>query len=198
MQRVCLALAFALALPVLAACDGGGGCVIDSDCPDFTQVCLEQRCVARGTMLDGGRRDGGAAPDAGGEPDGGRDSGPMPMDDGGAGDASASDGGDGGGMPCADVTGAWTATVVTSCNSAMNGYAVTITTGAAVCEYVVASNDVATMPAIDGTFTLATDNSLAGVLNPGAGTAAIDCTGSWSGSTLTFVCGGCVLNLNRP
>lgn len=192
MQRVCLALLFALTLPALSACDGGGGCLVDSDCADFTQVCLAQQCVAAGTQPDAGGRDSGPEPDAG-EEDAGSDSG-TPVVDGGP-DASMPDGGT---PPCADVTGGWTATVVTAgaCGSAMNGYGVTITAGAAVCEFISTSNDLTAMPALDGTFTLAMDNSLAGTLSPGA-SGAVTCSGSLSGSTFTFVCGGCVMNLNR-
>lgn len=196
MQRACLALAFALALPALAACDGGGGCVIDSDCADFTQVCLEQRCVPRGTTLDAGRRDAGATPDAGGERDAGRDSGGA-TDDGGADDAGSVDAGDGGGIPCADVTGAWTVAFVTSCGAAMSGYGVTIGTGPGTCEFTAASNDAAGAPALDGTFTLASDGTHSGTLSPGGAVPAVECSGSLSDSTLTFVCDACVMNLNR-
>lgn len=197
MQRACLALAFAfVAAPVLSSCDGGGGCLIDSDCAtDLSQVCIAQRCVPAGTVPDAGRRDAGREPDAGTPRDAGRDSGPPVVDDGGP-DASVPDGG---AMPCSDATGAWTTTVVTapdSCGAAMSGYGVTITAGATVCEFTVSSNDIATMPALDGVFTLAMDNSLSGTLSPGTG-AAVACSGSLSGSTLTFVCGGCVMNLNR-
>lgn len=196
MQRACLALAYALALPALAACDGGGGCVIDSDCADFTQVCLEQRCVPRGTTIDASRIDAGATPDAGGERDAGRDSGPVPTEDAGDQDGGVED--DAGLAPCQDVTGAWSVSSILSppCGTAAAGHPATISAGAGVCEYTVTSDDLAGAPAIDGTFTLSMEDNLAGTLTPG-NDAAVECTGSLSGSTLTFLCGSCVMQLTR-
>ncbi len=195
MQRTCIALVFTILFgAALTACDGGAGCVIDSDCADFAQVCMEQRCVPVGTIGDAGRRDGGRDRDAEAPRDAGRDAG-MTTPDGGGEDASMSDGG---AMPCADATGAWSISFQTSCESAMVGYGVTIATGSVACEYVATSNDPTGAPAIDGTFTLAEDGSVSGSMTPGASPGGpTACTGTLSGTTLTFVCGSCVMNLTR-
>src|SRR5688572_5830186 len=86
---------------LLIACDGGGSCFIDSDCADFTNVCIDRTCVPAGTVT----RDAGRPRDAG--PPDEEDAGPF---DGGPFDGGPFDGGDAGPM-CTDVAGNWAITV---------------------------------------------------------------------------------------
>jgi hypothetical protein len=170
-------------LLALSGCDSSSGCLIDSDCADFTLVCIDSACVEPGNV----RRD--AAPpemDAGRRPDAG------PQDAGG--DA----GGDAGAPVCADVTGRWAITTITgTCGTAAAGFATDFAAASAACMYTATSADVALMPALDGTFTVNTDNTLGGSLNAG-GTGAMYCTGTVNAdATLTVVCGACTLGLTR-
>ncbi|HEY8430324.1 MAG TPA: hypothetical protein VIL20_18210, partial [Sandaracinaceae bacterium] len=75
------------------------------------------------------------------------------------------------------------------------GHTVTITAGAAACEFIAAPDDPSA-PAIEGTFTLDAAGSIAGTLNPG-GAGLVECTGTFGDSTLTFVCGECTVTLGR-
>jgi len=54
-----------------AGCGDDTECLLDSDCADLFQICLEDECVPRGTSLDGGPLDEGGVRDAGDS--GGRD-----------------------------------------------------------------------------------------------------------------------------
>ncbi len=186
----------------LGACGNGAECVIDSDCADFSQVCLEQKCVPPGTTLDGGgasdagpQADGGAKPDAGSSDAGATVDASMMSDAG-----PEPDGGpmpDGGAPMCTDITGAWAIStiLVTPCGSAMPGYAFSVSAGSSACEFTFASADGST-PSLDGTASLNASDQLSGSLSTG-GAAAVDCTGSLSGSQLTVSCGGCVMQAAR-
>lgn len=178
-----------LGVLALSGCGGGGGCIIDSDCADFTMVCIQQQCVPAGTVPDAGRRDAGVRPDGGVRQDAGPDSGTA-LDAGTSVDSGAA--------ACADVTGAWSVGTILAapCGSAATGYGLTIAAGASACELTATSNDPVSAPAIDGTFTLAADGNLTGTLSPG-NAGPTSCTGSLSGSTLTFVCGSCVIQVTR-
>jgi hypothetical protein len=106
-----------------------------------------------------------------------------------------------GGMPCSDVAGAWSVSNIlasSGCGTAAEGNAATISAGAAVCQFTVAS--VSTdMPAMDGTLTLdAGDDVVAAETSLGVGgEAPVSCSGSLTGDTLTFTCGSCVIQLGR-
>ncbi len=189
MRRLCLfAFLSSLALAVLSACGGGGGCVIDSDCPDLTQVCVARQCVPAGTVPDAGRRDAGPQADASTPRDGGQTA------DAGSTDAATADGAvdgstDGGGPACTDITGAWSVSAVLSapgtCGAAAAGYGMTVSVATSACDVTVASNDLS-LPALDGTITVAADNNLTGSLNPG-GAGVMACTGSISGTSITVL-----------
>jgi hypothetical protein len=195
---------------LVAGCDGGDGrpCIIDSDCPDFTQVCLDGTCQPAGALPEGGTggTDAGDAPeDAGTATDAGdaMDSGIAPMDagelDGAVADAEPP--GEGG-MPCSDVTGDWSVTNIlapSGCESLADGNAASISAGAAACEYAVSSVAVDT-PALDGTFVLDSDDLLVPgetSLQVGGSDTAQSCTGSLTGDVLTFTCGACVFQIGR-
>ena len=60
--------AWAVFVLAIAGCGDDQECALDTDC-DLFQICLAERCVARGTRVDGGGLD--AAPRDGGDGDGG-------------------------------------------------------------------------------------------------------------------------------
>lgn len=198
-------LCTSLVAVALIACDGGEGtsCLFDSDCADFSQVCIEGTCRLPGEVPDGGpRRDGSTSPDsgpgddAGPEMDGGPGDDAGPPEEGGMPDAG--DAGDAGMMACDDVVGDWVITFVNasaSCGDAMTGFTVRIGAGAVACEYMVTSTG---SPALDGTFTLGSDNTLLGDLTTGTA-ASVSCNGNYSPASqqFTIICGSCVINLNR-
>ncbi|MFK7988090.1 MAG: hypothetical protein AB8I08_18870 [Sandaracinaceae bacterium] len=99
------------ALGLLVSCEDGEGqaCLLDSDCADFGQVCLEGRCRAPGDVGDAGARDAGNPPDAGRDAGTSRDAGTMDagrMDAGAdAGSDAAVDGSVDGSMPDGSVDG---------------------------------------------------------------------------------------------
>ena len=187
----------------LAACDGGAGssCVLDSDCADFLEACIDGRCQPAGARTDGG----GAGMDASAEPDAGpaRDSGPPPSEDAGEADAGETDAGeiDAAVPVCATPPTDWTVTFVSAdvpCGGAVASQTVTVTEDAAApCTFVVTPVDAP--PALEGTFTLSESGSVAGTLTPGAA-APTACTGTYVAEPpqLTFICGGgaCVMGLN--
>jgi len=221
-MRSLLLCAPLLALGVLSlslvACDGGDGssCVIDSDCPDFRQACIEGVCRVAGEVPEAGTgpMDAGEGMDSGPEP---TDSGPpvemdaAPMDaapadamptDGMVADAEPADA-----MPtdapapvCETVGANWVVALVTpsvTCSGATSMSTLTIMENAGdPCTFTMSS---AGATAITGTFTLAEDNMLLGTLSPGMG-AAMSCSGTYTPATpaFTVICGGCVMNLNIP
>ena len=191
-------------IPLATACDGGGGapCIVDTDCADFGQVCIAERCQPVGAQPEGGvPSDGGPRGDGGGMDGGPRDGGSPPD---AAGDAATSDGAvddaatDAPVSTCTDASGAYTVSgVLGPCGSAAAGNTATVTTtGADPCSFTIASNDVLT-PAADGTFTLDASDSVASSSIDVGGAGAMSCTGSLSGSTLTFLCGTCTAQLTR-
>lgn len=167
----------------LAGCGGGGGCLLDSDCPSFQDVCLAGQCVPAGTMLDGGPRDASTPRDGGGGRDAGRDAGA----DAGAPDA---------GPACDDLSGTWVVgTPIGSCGLASSGYALSIAPSVGPCDVVAASNDPG-QPAVDGALQV-TGSAVFGTLSVG-GDVAQDCTGVFAAPTLTLSCGGtCEIDLLR-
>ena len=177
-MRGALLLAFPLAF-VSAGCSAGGACLLDSDCADFSMVCVDRHCVPPGAR-DGGGRDAGPAGDAGGDggvvADAGADAG-SDIGDGGV----ASDGA----LPaCPDLTGAWRAMPLDP--SICGGSAeipVTLTAGTAVCEFVVSDP-------LAGTLTVSTDGTVSGTLQ------GVECTGSAS-DPFTVTCGACQFTLVR-
>ena len=183
------------------ACEGGDGtsCLLDSDCADFSHVCIEDTCRPAGELPDAGAPRDGSTRDAGRVDSGtGTDGGPR---DSGTTDAGGPvDAGDGGVMNCEDVTGSWTISFVNSpgsCGDAMTSYGVTIGSGASSCEFAARSTE-STMPALDGTFTLDMANAVLGMMMTGV-SPAVTCNGNFNpaGEQFTFICGSCVMNLNR-
>ena len=194
-----------LSLFLLApGCDGGDGapCVIDSDCRDFAQVCLDGTCQAPGALPEAGApSDGGPTRDAGGGMDagGGEDDAGTPTD-AGVTDAALDDGGAlDGAVACSDATGAYTVSMIITgpCGTAAVGNAATVTAGATACAYTIASADMVGAPAADGTFVLDEADALVAAESSidvgGAGAAS--CAGSLTGTTLTLSCGTCVMQL---
>jgi hypothetical protein len=175
-MRGAFLLAFPLAF-VSAGCSSGGACLLDSDCADFSMVCVDRQCVPPGAR-DGGGRDAGPAGDAG------RDGGAVA--DAGA-DAGSGDGGvasDGALPACPDLTGAWRAMPLdpSTCGGSSE-IPVTLTAGTAVCEFVVSEP-------LAGTLTVAPDGAVSGTLQ------AVECTGS-VGESFTVTCGPCQFTLVR-
>lgn len=171
-----------LVLCASVGCTGGGGCLIDSDCQDLSQLCIDRECVAPGTV----RVDSGVRLDAGRLADAGRDAGPVPADAGR--DATV--------PTCADASGGYTiGTLAGTCNSAVMGYFVNVTAGGEACQFNAASA-IAGMPGLDGTFSLDPAGALTGTMSAG-GAAAEACTGTLADTTLTITCGACMLTLNR-
>jgi hypothetical protein len=120
--------------------------------------------------MDAGRRDSGAAIDAG----------PMidaPPD------------------PCTDLGGAWAVNAVLGCGTAMIGYGVTITNNGA-CSFSVASSSPEQL-ALDGTLTSSETDALSGMLSPG-GSALETCTGSLGkDGAIALTCDICIITLGR-
>ena len=164
-------------------CDGGSGgpCVIDSDCSDISQVCIDRVCQPVGAVPEAGVSDSGPAQDSGTPPS---DSGVV-MGDAGSDGGMGEDGGaaDGGGMDCPDAA---------------------IAAGPTPCAYTATSTagDPPT-PALDGTFVLLSDGSLDMAMSPLSvgGDPAVDCSGNLGGDTLTITCNDgsrtCVMQLQR-
>lgn len=187
-------------------CDGGSGgpCVIDSDCSDISQVCIDRVCQPVGAVPEAGVSDSGPAQDSGAPPS---DSGVV-MGDAGSDGGMAGDGGaaDGGGMDCPDAAGAWSVSNILSgpCGAAMVGYVSDIAAGATPCAYTATSmaGDPPT-PALDGTFVLLSDGNLDMAMSPLSvgGDPAVGCSGSLGGDTLTVTCNDgsrtCVMQLQR-
>lgn len=193
----------------LVGCDDGAGqpCILDSDCPDFNEVCIAEVCQPRGGSTEAGvDRDAGPGSDAGGGMDAGdsRDAG-APSDgsiaDGATGDAGPLPDG---AMPCGDPTGTWSIDTIRAmpCGSAMTGYPLTIgSSSMGPCAFTVESADMETMPAVDGTLVLDADDMLdpaTSSLDVG-GAGAMLCSGAFdaTGETLGLTCGSCVLDLTR-
>lgn len=169
-------LAFPLAF-VSAGCSSGSACLLDSDCADFSMVCVDRQCVPPGAR-DGGGRDAGPAADAGGDggavADAGTDAGAV--EDGGV----APDGG----PACPDLTGAWRAMPLDpSICGGVSEIPVTLSAGSAVCEFVVSDP-------LAGTLTVGTDGTVTGRLQD------VDCAGSAS-DPFTVTCGACQFTLVR-
>lgn len=179
-MRGAFLLAFPLAF-VSAGCSSGGACLLDSDCADFSMVCVDRQCVPPGAGSDAGRRDAG-------ESDAGRDSGTVEADAGPT-DAAVADGGDGaiasdGAAPlCTDVTGAWRAMPADppSCGG-LAEIPVTVTPGAATCEFALSAP-------LEGTFTVAMDGAISGTVG------GMSCTGT--AEPFMLVCGTCQFTLVR-
>jgi hypothetical protein len=178
--------AWILGAVLLSACDGGGGCLIDSDCQDFSLVCIDEACVPAGTV----QRDSGAPGfDAGMmmTVDAGRDAGPV------VGDA----GRDAGTPMCLDATGVYSlAGVLGTCNGAMMGYTLNVAAAAEPCQFTAATAVIGA-PSLDGTFTMAADGTLSGTLSVGGG-AAEACTGMFvsTDNVYAVTCGACTLTLS--
>lgn len=176
-MRGAFLLAFPLAF-VSAGCSSAGSCLLDSDCADFSMVCVDRLCVPPSAGSDGGPRDGG-------QTDAGRDAGTAPADAGS--DAAIVEDGavtpDGGAPACADLTGAWRAMPLDppSCGGATE-IPVDITPGATACELVVSEP-------LAGTLTVATDGTVTGTLG------GTDCSGT--AEPFTVVCGACQFTLVR-
>lgn len=194
-----------LALVSLLGCDGGDGapCIIDSDCADVSQVCVEQRCQPAGAVPEGGVADSGPSVDSGPPGDSGvMDDSGVAMDGGGEMDG----GGDSGVMDCPDAVGSWSVSNILSgpCGAAMTGYVVDVTAGAAVCEFTATSmaGDPPT-PALDGSFVLLSDGNFDMAMSnlSVGGDPAIPCSGNLGGDTLTVTCNDgtrtCVMQLAR-
>lgn len=175
-------LAWLGGVALLSGCGGGGGCLLDSDCRSFQEVCVARQCVPVGTVLDAGPRDAAMPPRDAGR-DGGTDAGPP--DAGPLPDA---------GPTCEDVSGSWIVSALAGgCGAAVEGYGVTLT-ASSPCEQV-ASSDVD--PALDGTFTIDEAGFASGTLSTG-GEEPVSCTGMRTEGGLQFVCDDCVLDLARP
>lgn len=174
--------AFLLALPlafVSAGCSSEGACLLDSDCADFSMICVDRQCVPPGAT-DAGARDAGRVDsgirDAGAQED---DAGPL--------DAGTEDGdgavGDGGTEPCTDVSGEWR--VMPADPGSCGGSAeivVTVTAGAAVCEFALSDP-------LTGTVSVAADGTVTGTLG------GTECTGTVEPFVLS--CGACEFTLER-
>lgn len=182
--------------------------MFDSDCADFTQVCIDQRCQApmttpdAGTSVDSGAMDGGgsdAGLDGGSTGDGAVPDGAI---DGSVDDGGLEDAGDAGPPPCGDPTGAWMVqSIVTApCGTAAVGNAATVTAGDGACEFMITS-DLADALAADGSFTLRSDDTFDPAVSSVStgGDAAALCNGSLIvGAALSITCGSCQLQLTRP
>lgn len=175
--------AWILCAALVIGCDGGGGCLIDSDCADFSLVCIEQECVPAGTV----RVDSGApTSDAG------------PASDAGRGDAGiAGDAGRDGGMPaCPNAGGGYAiASLAGTCTNAMVGYLVNVNADVVPCQFT-AMSAVMDQPGLDGSFTIDGAGAINGTLSAGGATAE-GCTGTLVDTTMTITCGACMMTLNR-
>lgn len=190
-----LPLLLGLSLAVTGCDDGNGApCVLDSDCADVTQVCVEQRCRATGVVPDaaapgdaGPRRDAGAL-DGGG---GGTDSGPDEMD---AGSPDA-------GPMCIDPSGSWQVLTIASgdgtCGAALIGNQTTLAVMPdAPCTYTASSAGGGTV-ALDGTFSIDADgviDTTTATLTAG-GDASLICTGTVTPDSIMLTCVGCTMEL---
>lgn len=188
-------------------CDDGEGqaCVLDTDCTDFSQVCIESRCRQPGAMSEAGiPSDAGGTFDAGSPSDAAAPADAGEADDAGLADGAAMTDADPGSdaATCIDLTGTWDVAFVNaagSCGGADVGRSSTIT-AAGECMYVATSDDSG-LPAIDGTLLVQPDRmldptgtSIATGTNPAA-----SCTGvvDAPGETITLSCDSCVMNLTR-
>ncbi len=177
-----------VALLALVACDSGEGarCVLDSDCADFSQQCVEGIC--RGPEADAGRGDAGSSR---------RDSGPR-VDAGGSLDAGDPDAGesDAGELTCTDPSGAWSLlSVGTECGTAMQGTTVTITASATEpCAFDVTPDSGDASTSLVGTVTIAPDGAVTATLDIG-GLGSATCTGTQTPTQVDVTCGTCMVSL---
>lgn len=191
---------------LLVACDDSGGspCIVDSDCPSFAQVCVDEVCQSAGPNPEAGTRDAGEGRDSGpggddaggGDMDGGEPTDAAPMD-GDVADAGSTDGAPV--MMCADISGTWRlASILVGCGNATVGRDVMVaqTGGADPCEFALSGADPMDQIVV-GAITLAMDGNFAGDLNAG-GLGSMACTGTVTGTSMTVACGGaCVVTLNQ-
>ena len=152
--------------------------MLDSDCADFSMVCVDRQCVPPSAGSDGGPRDGG-------QTDAGRDA-SIAEADAGSDAAVVEDGSvtpDGGAPDCADLAGAWNVMPAdpASCGGSAE-IAVTVTAGSAICEFALSAP-------LDGTFTVATDGTISGTLG------GTDCSGT--AEPFVLACGACQFTLVR-
>jgi hypothetical protein len=171
------------AASLLAGC-GGGGCLIDSDCPDFQEICVERRCVSASL-----RSDGGEALDASPSV---RDAG-RTTSDAGARDAGPSEALDAA-VTCEDLSGSWSVSAASGeCGAAAMGHFVALTAAAEPCDLLAVSD--ASAPAIDGTLAVR-GGVVSGDLSVGALTE-VACTGTHVSGTISLTCGECTIELGR-
>jgi len=177
-------------------------------------VCIEGSCQPAGVLPEAGPRpdSGGGDRDAGDEMDAGEPRDAMPTDamptDAMPTDAMPTDAMPTDAMPtdgmaamCETIAASWTVAFISSpamCGTPVMGASVMITETAGMpCNFTMTN---VSDPGISGTFDLASDNTLRGMLSPGTGAPA-SCSGSYSPadpSSFTFICGGgtCVINLS--
>ena len=200
-MRVSSLIGFFSTLMMLSACGGGDGdaCVLDSDCADFSNVCIEGLCRPAGelpseggTRVDSGTTSRDAGPADAGSP--AMDAGPA---DAGSADAMAApeDAMPMDGPTCSVVPMSWTVSMVgalVSCGGATVDTPVTIRT-VGPCSFMASTIGTT---GISGTFDLNGDDTLSGSLAPGSAPATM-CSGGFdpAENALVFSCGACSIRL---
>ena len=206
----------AAALLLLCACDSGAGapCVIDSDCADFSLVCLDSTCATPGGSAgdggdedDAGPRDAGEAQtDAGSMDAGPVDGGPIdaaPEDAAAPVDAAPADAAptDGAALDassgCVSLVEDWAVTSATgSCTDLMDATVTFVPGGSARCGYTV---DSSLPDGPRGSVTTDSSGAVTGMLTLQRLGSPSACTGAVSGDLMTLSCttfAGCTLELS--